>query len=122
MERLITILLLAVAIINIGPLIGVFSADRLAALYGIAPPAGDLLILMRHRAVLLAIVGGLLVAAAFHRPLERAAVSAGLVSMLSFLGIVFLVGDVGAEVRKVAWVDAFASVALVAALVLRRLT
>ena len=57
--------LLLAALIHLLPVAGVLGAERLQALYGI--PIGDpnLLLLMRHRAVLFGVVGVLLATAAF---------------------------------------------------------
>ena len=115
MNKVTAALLIAVGIINLFPVAGALSAGRLSALYGIAAPEGDLEILLRHRAVLFAIVGGLLVAAAFHAPLRWAAIAAGLVSMLSFVGIALAVGEPGPALRRIVWVDVVASVALAGA-------
>ena len=59
-----TALILLVAVINLLPVSGVVSSGRLRALYGVPVDEPNLLILLRHRAVLFAIVGGLLVASA----------------------------------------------------------
>ena len=72
---------------------------------------------MRHRAVMLAIVGALLAYAALQPPLRPIAVAAGLVSMLSFVAIAFL-GEPNEPLQRVAWIDIVASVLLVAAAVL----
>lgn len=112
MQRVVVAILILVGIVNLLPAIGVLSPARLASLYGIAAPAGDLEILLRHRAVLFAIVGGLLIAAAFHAPLRWAAIVAGLVSMLSFVVIAWLVGEPNTALRRVVLVDIVASAAL----------
>ena len=73
----------------------------------------DLVILMRHRAVLFGIVGGLLIASAFHVPLRPVALGAGLVSMLSFAVIAHLVGGYNAALGRLVVIDLVASVLLV---------
>lgn len=113
-----TSLFVLVGVVNLLPVTGVLSAARLRALYGVAPEDTDLLILMRHRAVLLGTVGGLLVAAAFHGPLRPAALIAGLVSMLSFVVVARVVGGYNRELARVAGVDLVASALLLAAGVL----
>jgi hypothetical protein len=117
MRGLTTALFLIVALINLLPGIGVWSATRLESLYGVPLPEANLVILMRHRAVMLAIVGALLAYAALRPPLRPVAVAAGLLSMLSFVAIAFL-GEPNALLRRVAVVDVVASVLLVAAAVL----
>ena len=120
MQALATTLILLAAVVNLVPVSGLLSAERLRALYGVPFEGAALLILMRHRAVLFGIVGGLLVASAFHRPLRAAALGAGLVSMLSFVVIAGLQGGANAELERVVAVDLVASVGLVAAELLDR--
>jgi hypothetical protein len=116
-----TALFALVAVVNLVPVVGALSAARLESLYGVAVGEANLEILLRHRALLLAIVGGLLAAAAFHPPLRRAALAAGLASMLSFVVLVGLVGGANPALRRVAAVDLVASLALLAAAGLDRL-
>ena len=106
-------LFLFVGILNLVPVSGVLSVQRLQALYGVALAEPDLVILMRHRAVLFGIVGGLLVASAFHVPLRPFGLAAGLASMLSFVLIAFLVGDYNAALSRLVVIDLVASVLLV---------
>ncbi len=120
MRILCTALIVVAAAVNLVPVSGVVSAARLEALYGIPFEDANLVILMRHRAVLFGIVGGLLAVAAFHPPLRPAAFVAGLVSMLSFVLIAWLVGDANPELRRVAGVDVVASAVLAAAALLDR--
>jgi hypothetical protein len=120
MQALITILILFAAVVNLVPVTGVLSAERLRALYGMAFDGGTLLILMRHRAVLFGIVGTLLLVSAFHRPLRAAAVVAGLVSMLSFVVIAKLQAGANPELERLVTVDLVASAGLVAAVLLDR--
>jgi hypothetical protein len=118
MRILVATLFVLVGIVNLLPVTGVLSASRLQALYGIAVTDPDLLILLRHRAVLFGVIGALLVVAACHSPLRSTAIAAGLVSMLSFVVIAFLVGGVNSELRRIVVIDLAASLALVAAAVL----
>jgi hypothetical protein len=98
--------------------LGVLGVARLEALYGVVIQDPNLAILMRHRAVLFGIVGGLLALAAFYPPARPLAIPAGLVSMLAFVAIAGSVGDYNPLLRRVVIVDVAASLALVAAAVL----
>ena len=122
MRTLATALLLLAALANLLPVLGVLSTSRLESLYGVLLRNPNLAILMRHRAVLFAIVGGLLGVAAFHPPLRTFAIAAGLVSMLSFVAIAGLVGDYNPQLRRVVLVDVIASLGLVAAALLDAFT
>ena len=57
-ERIITGLLLVVAFIHLLPLVGALGSGQLASLYGVEITDQNLEILMRHRAILFAIPGG----------------------------------------------------------------
>ncbi len=115
MDTLVTVLFLAVAAANLLPMFGAASRERLQILYGVTLEDPNLVILMRHRAILLGIVGALLAAAAFQPPLRPAAILAGLVSMLSFVLIARLVGEANSQLRRVARVDIVASAVLLIA-------
>jgi hypothetical protein len=118
MRALVTVLLLLAAAANLLPVLGVLGAARLEALYGVVVQDPNLAILMRHRAALFGIVGGLLALAAFYPPARSLAIPAGLISMLAFIAIAGSVGDYNPLLRRVVIVDVVASLALVAAAVL----
>jgi hypothetical protein len=120
MGHVATLLYSIVGLINFAPILGVISAGRLAAMYGVALGDPNLVALMRHRAVLLGIVGLLLIASALHLPLRPVAALAGLVSMFSYLVIVIFLGDSNVELRRVALVDLVALVLLLGAFVADR--
>ena len=121
LTRLAVALVLAIAAVNLAPVSGVLSAGRLADLYDIRVDDESLLVLLRHRAVLFGIVGGLLVAAAFHRPLRIAAYAAGLTSMLSFVAIAGVTPGTNDALSRIVAVDVVASALLVGAIVLDRI-
>ena len=116
MERITQAVLIVVGLINAAPLLGIESGARLGELYGIPAPSGDLEILMRHRALLFGLVGGLIIASAFRPALRAAAVIIGLASMLGFIALALAGGGMGEQIRSVAIIDAVASVALIAVL------
>jgi hypothetical protein len=112
------VLFLVAALINLAPVTGVLSADRLQGLYGIPVDGADLEILLRHRAVLFGIVGAFLLVAAFHPPLRPLATGVGLVSMVSYLVIALGIGGYNAELQRVVVVDLVGIAALVGGAVL----
>ena len=115
MEHLFTLLVLVAAAINLAPVLGAVAPRRMTALYGVDLEDPNLQILMRHRAVLFGVVGGLLLAAAFHPPLRTLGYAAGFISMLSFLLIAWLVGGYSAEIQRVILVDVVGIAALAGA-------
>ena len=86
-------------------MIGVVSADQLTGLYGISFGSPDLETLMRHRAVMLGLIGGLMFFAAFRSSLQLLAATVGLVSMSSFVILAYSAGEIGPEISKVAVAD-----------------
>ncbi|MCU0759665.1 MAG: hypothetical protein MUF07_10805 [Steroidobacteraceae bacterium] len=104
-----------VGLVNLYPLAGVLGADALQALYGRGLDDAELLLLMRHRAVLFGLLGMLLVAAAWRASWRGPATFAGLASMLAF---VWLAGDprlLSPALARVYVADLAASAWLVAA-------
>jgi hypothetical protein len=115
MRFIVPILLALVAIIHLLPVTGVLGAPWLQRLYGVAISDPSLLVLMQHRAVLFAIVGGLLLAAVFRPEWRTLAIVVGLVSVVSFLLVAWSVGDYNALIARVVWIDVVALLALAAA-------
>lgn len=122
MQTLVTGLLIGVALINLAPIVGALSGAQLQRLYGFPFEGDSLLILMRHRAILLGIVGGLLVASAAQRQWLTLAAPAALVSMVSFIGIVWLQGGANAALERILWMDVLGTGMLIAAIVLDRVS
>ncbi|HEY0846267.1 MAG TPA: phosphopantetheine adenylyltransferase [Noviherbaspirillum sp.] len=119
MQRFLTVSLIAAAIIHLLPLAGVTSSKALTALYGLPFEESNLQILMRHRAVLFGILGGLLFYAAFFPWLQGVAILAGLLSAGAFLWIAFEVGGYNAMLNRVVLADVVAFCFLLLAAVLR---
>lgn len=115
MQLLVTISLIIAAIIHLLPLTGVGSSTALTTLYGLSFEENNLQILMRHRAVLFGILGGLLLYAAFSPRVQSLAILAGLVSAGSFLWIAFAVGGYNAMLNRVVHADIVAIIFLLVA-------
>ena len=111
MKRISTFLLVAIGMLNLYPMIGVISAEQLGNLYGISIDSPDLETLMRHRAVMLGLIGGFLLLSAFRPSLQMIAASIGLASMASFVVLAYLSGEIGVEVNRVVIADIVGSIA-----------
>ena len=111
-EKTITGLLVLVGIIHLLPVSGVLGSERLTALYGVSLSDPNLLILMRHRAVLFGLLGLFMVYAAFRPSLQPLAFLAGFLSVASFMVIAWSVGGYNESIRKVVIADVVAIVAL----------
>jgi hypothetical protein len=118
METIISVLLIIVGFINAFPVIGILGAARLSALYGIPVQEPNLLILLRHRAVLFGLVGGFSFYAAFRPELQVLAMIAALISMLSFIGLALQVGGYNAQLKKVIVADVIGLILLALAAML----
>lgn len=117
-ERIITGLMLVVALIHLLPISGFFSGERIAALYGIEILDGNLEILMRHRAVLFGMLGAFLVYAAFSPSVQPLAFIAAFISLASFFFVSFSVGSFNDSIHRVVIADVIASLCLLAAIAL----
>ncbi len=116
-ERIITALILIVAVIHLLPISGFFGVDRLAALYKIEIAGSDMEILMRHRAVLLGILGGFFAYAAFRPSLQPIAFVVAFITIASFFYLTLSVGHFNDAIRKVVIADIVAAVSLLGAIV-----
>ena len=105
MERWVRLLYLLVAGGNLIPALGAISAARLEAMYGVAIADENLAVLLRHRAVMLGIVGALLWAAALRPVLRPIALTAGFASMLSFIAFVLMESSSNSQLIRVAGLD-----------------
>lgn len=116
-DRIVAGIFVIVGIVNLLPAIVFFDSSKSLKLYGVSLEAENLSILMRHRGILLALVGAMLIYAAFKPEFRIFAVCAALASKLTFLYLTLFSGsDYSAEIRQVALIDVGAIVALVAAL------
>lgn len=115
MEKIVTGILILVGLINLYPLIGVVSNETVSNLYQINVPNNDILVLLRHRAIMFGLLGAFIIYSAFKAELQWWAIAVGLVSMISFIVVALLVGDFGAGIRKVIVADTIALVGLVIA-------
>ena len=118
MEIAIVVLLVLVGVTQCLPGLLAVTPERIPAAYGVTVEGPDLALLLRHRAVLLALPGVLVLVSAGVADLRWAAVAACGASMASFVVLLALTPGVGRESRRVASVDVVAVVALVAVTVL----
>ncbi len=111
-------LLLLVGVIHLLPAVGVFGGERLRALYELGSLAPNLELLLRHRAVLFALLGAYCAWAAFTPTHQLTALVAGLVSTASFLALAARVPQLTDALVRVVWVDRAAVVVSLVGLLL----
>ena len=117
-SKIITLLIVVVGIINFIPIIGVLSSDLLTKLYGINIQDNNMLILMKHRALLFGITGGFIIYAAFQPTLHKMAFIIGFISMLGFVAIALQTGQYNSLLSRIVIVDIVASAFLFIAVIL----
>jgi hypothetical protein len=99
---------LALAVVHLLPIAPIFAPEALTRLYGVSPADTALLVLLRHRAVLLALVGLLCLWAAAAETVRPAALAAAALNLASFLAFMALYGNPAGPLRTVALVDLIA--------------
>ena len=118
-SKTITTLILIVGLINFIPITGAFSADQLAKLYGVNSSDNNLLILLKHRALLFGLIGGFIIYAAFTPSLHKLAFIFGFISMLGFVIIAWNTGGYNELLKRFFTIDLIALLLLIIALVLK---
>jgi hypothetical protein len=104
--------LLLTALIHALPVAGVLGAGKLQALYGIPIEDPNLVLMLRHRAVLFGLLAAFLTHAAFQPELHRLALLGGAISVCTFLALAWSAGDYNAAMTRVVRADVVALVAL----------
>jgi len=94
-----------VGAIHLMPIAPVFVPETLSRLYGIAPTDSTMLVLMRHRALLLALVGILCLWASWAPGVRPAALLAAAINVVGFLGFYALYGNPAGALRTIAIAD-----------------
>ncbi len=112
LDKISTVILFLVGLINIAPVIVFFSPERTKSLYGITLENETLTLLMRHRGVLLSIVGIALIFAAFKPEYRILAIVLAFVSKIAFIFLTFTSNGYSPEIKQVVLIDVGAMVLL----------
>lgn len=117
-ELFLAMALALAGLVHLMPVVGVRSARRLQALYGVNADDGVTLLLLRHRALLFGVIGAAFLAAAFE-PAWR--IGAGVVALFSMLSFVVLARAAPSTpaIRRIVRIDWALSAVLGLALLLR---
>jgi len=115
MKIVISSILFILAVIHLLPVAGVLGSDSLTRLYGISVSDSNTQILLRHRAVLFAIIGLFLLLAVFKSEYQPLAICIGLISVASFLLLTLSIEGLSSEIGRVVKVDWIALVLLIVA-------
>ena len=112
MEAVFRVVLFLSGLIHLLPFALVFLPERIPSAYGVEVTGSDMMLLLRHRAVLFGIVGALMVYSSLKKRHYVPATFVGLASMLSFILMYAITDGVNESLKSVMWVDVAASVAL----------
>ena len=112
MNTIVSATLIIAAVIHLLPLPGVLGRARLEALYGVPLIDANLVLLMRHRAVLFGSLGIYLLYAAFTPAQQWPAFVAGFFSVLSFLVLARSTRPRNSATMRVIYADVVALAAL----------
>ena len=106
MELIFRICLFITGVINILPSLLAFLPNKISESYGIEIPNQNYELLLRHRAVLFGIIGGIMIFSAIRKSNYSMAVCIGIISMVSFVLLLKLTnGDINEELNKVMKID-----------------
>lgn len=103
---MISFLFCVLAALHFLPAIAAISPEQLTRLYGISPEDKVMATLLQHRAILLGLVGAAFAAAAFFPELRWAGLIGGTLSMVLFLVIAALHGELWGSLIKISIADA----------------
>ncbi len=115
MKLLAQSLLFTVSVIHLLPVVGVLGQESISKLYGVSISDSNTEILMRHRAVLFAIVGLFLLLSVFKSDYQPLAILIGLISVVSFLLLSWSTEGLNPEMSRVVKIDWVALVLLIVA-------
>lgn len=115
MKIIVSSILFIVSVMHLLPVVGVLGSDSLTRLYGITVSDSNTEILLRHRAVLFAIIGLFLLISVFKSEYQPIAICIGFISVASFLLLSWSIEGLNSEISRVVKVDWVALVLLLVA-------
>jgi hypothetical protein len=118
-RRIIQVALIVAGLIHFLPVTGVIGAERLTAMYAIPFADPNLLILMRHRAVMLGLLGGLVLYSVFRPGMQGTGIVIGTVSLASIVGLAWSIGGYNQPLSRVVMADSVAVFCFLVAAALR---
>lgn len=118
MKIIIGLMLSFVGIIHLLPVSGVLGAENLTALYGVTLSDPNLIVLMRHRAIMFGLLAAILFYCAFVERLQWIGVAVGLISVTSFIYLSRTHQPINSSIERVVVADLVALACLLVALLL----
>jgi hypothetical protein len=115
MERGIQAALIVAGLIHFLPVAGVIGDDQLTSMYTLPFDERNLVILMRHRAVMLGLLGGFVLCAVFRPAMRVPAIFLGSVSLASLVSLAWSTGGYNQALSAVVFADTIAVVCFLVA-------
>lgn len=100
-------------------MVGVLSAAKISSAYSIDLVGNDIIILLRHRALLFGIVGGFVLFSVYKPAYQSVAMVMAAISMVGFLYFVWAMDDYNDSITRIAMIDLAGIACLVLATVLK---
>jgi len=119
MELIFRICLFIAGVINFLPSILAFIPSKISTSYGVEISNSNYELLLRHRAVMFGIIGGIMIYSAITKRNYSMAVLIGLISMISFFILYKLQsGEINPELNKVMKIDVAGIIILIVGFIL----
>lgn len=99
-----------------------FLPSKISKSYGVEVSNVNYQLIIRHRAVFFGIIGGLIIFSAITKKYYEISTIAGLISMMSFIIMYFLIGNINNELSKVMIIDVIATIILLIVATIHTLT
>ncbi len=111
-------ILVVIGVITASPVITALNPNGITSLYNVAFEDNAVLLLVRHRQVMLGVLGAALVYGAFFYHLRMIVITAAVVSKLAFIGLCITTPDLTPGIQRVIYFDAVSIVLLLIAAVI----
>lgn len=112
------VILVVIGVITASPIITALNPNGITSLYNVTFEDDAVLLLVRHRQVMLGVLGAALVYGAFFYHLRMMVITAAVVSKLAFIGLCITTSDLTQGIRRVIYFDAISIVLLLIAAVI----
>ena len=117
-HKLFLVLLAVVGVINLLPVVGLFSVAQMEAAYGVSINTPELELLLRHRALLFGLIGMLVLFSLYKTQLQAAAMLISGISMIGFMVLAWPTETLSEPLHTIFWADVVGVCCLLAAIII----
>lgn len=111
-------ILVVIGVITASPSITAFNPNGITSLYNVTFENDTALLLVRHRQLMLGVLGAALVYGAFFHHLRTTVIAAAVVSKLAFIGLCVTTPNLTQEIQRIIYFDVVSIVLLLIAAVI----